>query len=104
MSTQQQARFLVLDAMSSPNGGQILRLRLQSGEAPPLRAIKGARLTAHDPRGSASATLKVTGFALFGGKPSDARLSRTGRLDVHVTAEPGTSTPVGLRWEVGIAD
>ena len=36
MSTQQNARFLVLDAMQGPFGGQILRLRLQSGEAPSM--------------------------------------------------------------------
>lgn len=104
MSPQHHARFLVLDAMDAPNGGQILRLRLQSGEAPPLRAMKGARLAARSPRGGNTADVKVKGFALFGGRPSDARLSRTGRVDVHVQPEPGSQHPVGLKWEVGIAE
>jgi hypothetical protein len=43
--------------------------------------------------------LRVLGFALFGGKPSDDRLARTGRVDVHVE-ELGEGDPVGLRWEV----
>jgi hypothetical protein len=42
--------------------------------------------------------LRVLGFAVFGGKPSDDRLARTGRLDVHVE-EIGEGVPVGLRWE-----
>jgi hypothetical protein len=42
--------------------------------------------------------LRVLGFAVFGGKPSDDRLARTGRLDVHVV-EIGEGDPVGLRWE-----
>ncbi len=43
--------------------------------------------------------LRVTGFALFGGKPSDDRLMRTGLVDVHVD-EIGGGGPVSLRWEV----
>jgi hypothetical protein len=101
MSTQQNARFLVLDAMAGPHGGQILRLRLESGEAPSIRAIKGARLTGRGPEGE-SATVRVKGFPTFGGKPSDARFGRTGRVDVHVTAEDG-GAPVGLRWEMAFA-
>lgn len=43
--------------------------------------------------------LRVIGFAVFGGKPSDDRLARTGRVDVHVE-ELGDGDPVGARWEV----
>jgi hypothetical protein len=42
---------------------------------------------------------RVAGFAVFGGKPSDDRLMRTGRTDVHVE-ELDDSGPIGLRWEV----
>jgi hypothetical protein len=42
---------------------------------------------------------KVDGFAVFGGKPSDERLARTGRIDVHVQELDDTG-PIGLRWEV----
>lgn len=101
MSTQPTARFTVLDAMNAPHGGQVLRLRLESGQAPALRSLKGARLEATGPRGE-TAHVRVTGFALFGGKPSESRFRRTGRVDVHVTAESGDEGGVGIQWEVGI--
>lgn len=101
MSTHHDARFLVLDAMDGPREGQILRLRLQSGDAPPLRSLKGARLAGQGPRGEV-AMVRVRGFPTFGGKPSDARLRRTGRVDVHVTPEDG-GNPIGLQWELGLS-
>jgi hypothetical protein len=42
---------------------------------------------------------RVVGFALVGGKPSAARLARTGRLDVHVVEE-GDGPPISLQWEI----
>ena len=101
MATTQGTRqptFRVLDAMDAPHGGRILRLRLQSGEAPSIRALKGARLTATPPGGGPATTVLVNGFAVFGGKPSNERLARTGRVDVHV--EEVSGAPVGLRWEI----
>jgi hypothetical protein len=90
----------VLDVMSGPHGGTILRLRLQSGEAPAVKSLKGARLRATSPDG-AERFVRVDGFALFGGTPSDERLARSGRVDLHVLEEdaPG-KPPIGLRWEV----
>lgn len=102
MTTQPHARFLVLDAMDGPFGGQILRLRLQSGETPSIRSLKGARLAGRGPRGE-TALVRVKGFPTFGGKPSDTRFERTGRVDVHVTPEEGSPEPVGLLWEMGLA-
>lgn len=90
--------FRVLDAMDAPHTGRILRLRLQSGEAPSIRSLKGRRLRAVAPDGRAC-YVRVTGFALFGGKPSNDRLARTGRVDVHVVEEDGDG-PVGLTWEL----
>jgi hypothetical protein len=101
MATTQGARhptFRVLDAMDAPHGGRIVRLRLQSGEPPKIGALKGARLKATSTDGRSSTTLKVLGFAVFGGKPTDERLARTGRIDLHVDEEGGP--PVGLRWEI----
>ncbi|MBW3535126.1 MAG: hypothetical protein KY453_07910 [Gemmatimonadetes bacterium] len=92
------ATFRVLDAMDAPLRGRILRLRLHSGEAPPIKELKGSRMRATSPRGE-ERTLRVEGFAVFGGKTSDARFARTGRVDVHVVEE-GEGTPVGMRWEV----
>lgn len=92
------AVFRVIDAMDGPHEGRILRLRLLSGEAPKIRALKGAELRAQSPDGQIS-RVRVKGFAVFGGKPSNERLARTGRIDVHVEPLDG-GPPVGLRWEV----
>lgn len=43
--------------------------------------------------------VKVGGFALFGGRPSDARLIRTGRVDVILDQESGgNGEAIGRRW------
>ena len=104
MTTKQstgRVTFKVLDAMDAPHRGRILRLRLQSGETPSIKALKGATLHAVSPDGEHERTVTVEGFAVFGGKPSDARLARTGRVDVHVTEEgDADEPPVSLRWKV----
>jgi hypothetical protein len=97
-TTNRGVVFRVLDAMDGPHSGRILRLQLQSGEAPPVRSLVGAEMEAVSPSGE-KRRLRVQGFALFGGKPSDDRLARTGRVDVHVE-QLGEGDPVGLRWEV----
>lgn len=101
MSSPTNARFLVLDALGAPHGGQILRLRLQSGQAPPLRSLRSARLEATGPRGQ-TAHVQVQGFAAFGGKPSEERFRRTGRVDVHVKPDSPSQDRIGLRWDVGV--
>ncbi len=90
--------FRVLDAMNAPHSGRILRLRLQSGEAPSIWSLKGSEMRAVSPDGD-ECLIRVTGFALFGGKPSNDRFMRTGLVDVHVH-EIGEGGPVGLRWEI----
>lgn len=97
-STRSGVTFRVLDAMDAPHTGRILRLRLQSGEAPSVKSIKGAEMQAVAPDGR-TCRFRVLGFAVFGGKPSDERLARTGRVDVHVEELDGEG-PIGLRWEV----
>lgn len=93
--------FRVLDAMDQPHGGRILRLRLQEGETPSVKNLKGARMRAVSPEGDEERTIRIDGFAVFGGKPSDERLARTGRIDVHVFDDNGgEGTPVDLKWEV----
>jgi hypothetical protein len=89
--------FRVLDAMDAPHSGRILRLRLQSGEAPPVKTLKHAEMTATSPTGE-ECTVRVLGFATFGGKPSNERFARTGRVDLHV--EEVSGGPIGLRWEM----
>ena len=90
--------FRVLDAMDAPHGGRIIRLRLQSGEAPSIRELRGARLRAVSPEGN-SVILNVKGFAVFGGRPSGDRLARSGRIDLHVDRAV-SGKPVGARWEI----
>ena len=41
--------FRVLDAMDAPHSGRILRLRLHSGEAPPVKSLKGSEMLALSP-------------------------------------------------------
>lgn len=92
--------FKVLDAMNHPHGGRILRLRLQEGDAPSIRDLKGARLRATSEDGEVREVV-VEGFAAFGGKPTDKRLARTGRVDVHVEDADGKPGPeIGMQWEV----
>lgn len=91
--------FRVLDSVETPGGGSVLRLRLQEGEAPTVKALKGARLLVRSPDGEEQ-TVKVKGFALVGGKPSDGRLARTGRVDIQIEGEGDTDHPIALRSEV----
>ncbi len=93
----QKPVFRVIDVLEAPHGGRILRLRLQGGTPPSVRDIKGARLEATSPDG-ARRMVTVEGFAVFGGKPSDKRLARTGRIDVHVAEEDSNAPPVAVRW------
>lgn len=88
--------FRVIDAMNAPHVGQILRVRLSGGKPPSVREIRGARLEARSPEGIAT-SVQVVAFSTIGGKPSDARFGRTGRLDLVVEQDPG-EPPVGLRW------
>ena len=92
--------FRVIDAMDVPHRGRVVRLRLKGGQPPSLRDLKGATLRAKSPTGEEE-TLKVVGFFLPGGRPSDARLSRTGRIDLMVELEGGGERPeVSTQWEV----
>lgn len=96
----QQPTFLVVDAMDAPHRGRIIRLRLQGGQPPALKDLKGASLQARSPEDDRE-TLRVVGFFLPGGKPSDARFSRTGRIDLMVELEGNGNRPqVSSRWEV----
>ena len=90
--------FRVLDAMDAPHSGRILRLKLQSGETPSIKSLRKHEMLATGPQGQVC-RIQAIGFAVFGGKPSNDRLSRTGRVDLHIE-ELDDGGPVGLRWEV----
>ena len=92
--------FRVIDALDAPHGGRILRLRLKSGEAPTVRELKGARMLALAPDGE-EREVEVEGFAVFGGRPTDERLAKTGRADLRIyEAKEDPERPIGFNWEL----
>ncbi len=95
-----KAIFRVLDSMRAPYGGWFLKLRFEAGDAPTLRELKSSTLRVSSPDGATSFEVKVQGFPLFGGHPSDDRLHRTGRVDLHVAVLDGGDRPIGLKWKV----
>ncbi len=95
-----KAIFRVLDSIEAPHGGWFLKLRFEAGDAPTLRELKSATLSVSSPDGATSFEVKVHGFPLFGGHPSDDRLHRTGRVDLHVTVLDGSRHSIGLKWKV----
>lgn len=100
MTGRPKAVFKILNVLDHPHGGLILRLQLQEGDAPSVRELKKGRLRAVSPDGEEK-IVEVDGFAAIGGKPSDARLARTGRADLRVHADDGRTEPaIGLQWRV----
>lgn len=95
-----KATFKILDAMDQPHGGRVLKLRFQAGETPSLSELRSARMQARAPGGEPSCIVRLESFALFGGKPSDERLARTGRIDVHVSPVEGNYDAIGAKWEL----
>lgn len=93
-----KATYRVIDAYDHPHGGRILRLRLGRGEALTVKELKGDAMVATSPDGTET-RIQVDGFALFGGKPGNARLARTGRVDIHVRDE--AAADMGTGWTVG---
>ena len=92
-----KATYRVIDAYDHPHGGHILRLRLNRGEALTVKELKGGTMVAQSPDGSET-RIRLEGFALFGGKPGNARLALTGRVDVHVRDE--AAGQMGPGWTV----
>ena len=85
--------FKVLDLMAGPHDGWLLRLRLQSGDAPTIRELKGARMRLESSDGR-SRELVIQGFPMMGGKPTDERFARSGRLDIHAApSDSGDEAP-----------
>jgi hypothetical protein len=92
-----KAKYSVIDAHDHPHGGRILRLRLRQGEALSLKELKRGSMIATTADG-ATRPIQVDGFALFGGKVSDARLALTGRVDIHVHDKGADG--VGAGWTI----
>ena len=96
-STQAKATFSVIDAYDHPHGGRILRLRLRRGEAPSVKELRSGEMIAGGGDGP-ERRLKVEGFALFGGRVTNARVARTGRVDIYVLDEAAAAVSPG--WYV----
>ena len=94
------AVFRVLDSLEAPHGGWFLKLRFEAGDAPTIRELKGANLSVSSPDGTTSFEVKVHGFPVFGGHPSDDRFRRTGRVDIHVAPLDGSGHAIGPKWKV----
>ena len=92
----------VVDALDHPHGNRILRTRLIEGSPPTVRALTGARLEARGPDGRI-VELRVVGFPLSGGTPSDARIRTSGRVDLLVSGGRDT-TEVDRTWELRVRD
>ena len=96
-SATAKATYRIIDSYDHPHGGRILRLRLSRGEALTVKELKGGTMVATAPDGSES-PIRVEGFALFGGRPGNARLARTGRVDVHV--RDAAAREMGPGWKL----
>ena len=72
--------FRVLDALDAPHSGRILRLRLQAGEAPSVRTLRGALRTrvavSTDATHHAEVEMRAAGFDEFWPKPSGVEFMR----------------------------
>ena len=95
-----KAIFRVLDSLEAPYGGWFLKLRFEAGDAPTIQELKRASLRVSSPDGATSFEVKVQGFPVFGGHPSDDRLHRTGRVDIHVAPLDESGGTIGPNWKV----
>ena len=95
-----KATFRVLDSLEAPHNGWFLKLRFEAGDAPTIRELKNATLRVSSPDRATSFEVKVQGFPLFGGHPSDDRLHRTGRVDLHVVVLDENERAIGPKWKV----
>ncbi len=95
-----KATFRVLDSFEAPHSGWFLKLRFEAGDAPTIRELKSATLRVSSPDRATSFEVKVQGFPVFGGHPSDDRLHRTGRVDLHVIVLEGSERAIGPNWNV----
>ena len=93
------ARFNVSDALDVPLRGFLLRLRLVAGEATAADIGPGARLVLRSPDG-VERTVTVVAKSLTGGRNGQARLEKTGQIDVIIPSEEAyqDGRPVGIGW------
>ena len=93
-------RFNVSDALDVPLRGFLLRLRLEDG-APSVKDIgSGTRLRLTSPTGQ-ERVVTVKDKSVTGGRNTQARLEKTGQIDVIVASDEAYAggDPIGIGWK-----
>jgi hypothetical protein len=95
----------VSDVLDVPLRGQLLRLKVTSGRARTDAVAIGKRLTLRSPNGT-EREVTIKAHSITGGELSQARLTKTGELDVVVepAGDDGTAEPIGIGWVARPAD
>ena len=89
----------VSDALEVPLRGQLLRLKVTSGQARREDVAVGKRLRLRSPCGiEREVTIKA--HSITGGQLSQAGLNKTGELDVVIEQNAGDARgePIGIGW------
>jgi hypothetical protein len=89
----------VSDALDVPLRGQLLRLKVTSGQARAEDVAVGKRLVLRSPDGK-EREVTIADHAITGGNVTQKRLDRTRELDVIVapTATEQAGEPIGIGW------
>jgi hypothetical protein len=91
--------FRVSDVVAVPLRGTMLRLRLVEG-SPSLEDLAvGRELVLRGPAG-AERRVRIRAHSVTIGKPAQARLDRTGELDVIIEDDSG-GEPIEIGWLAG---
>lgn len=92
-------RFNVSDALDVPLRGFLLRLRLVDGRAAVKDIGAGVRLRLRSPDGL-ERMVTVVAKSLTGGRNGQARLDKTGQIDVIIPFEEAyqDNRPIGIGW------
>jgi hypothetical protein len=89
----------VSDAMQVPLRGQLLRLKVTSGQARTEDVAVGKRLKLRSPSGR-EREVTIKAHSITGGQLSQAALNKRGELDVVVEPEDDDRDPIGIGWTV----
>lgn len=89
--------FRVSDVVDVPLRGTMLRLRVVEGTPSLTDLGVGRGLTLRTPAGE-ERSVRITAHSVTGGKPTQARLDRTGEFDVIVDVAGLAGEPVEIGW------
>jgi hypothetical protein len=89
--------FRVSDVVEVPLRGLMLRLRVVEGAPDVGDLAVGREVTLRTPAGQ-ERRVRITAHTVTGGKPTQARLDRTGEFDVLVDVAGLEGEPVEIGW------